>query len=352
MSPKEHVSAPTSERSCYRVGVDENGLGARVGPLVVTGVLARVEGRGQRLLSRKLPQALRADLDDSKALVSCHDISLGEAWARVVLERTQPRVELRSPDDLLRALLLDAPEVLQRPCPDSTRAQCWTQGDEAFEASEEQLERLRGHLDFLAEREVTMLGARTNLVCNGRLEELRQVGVNRFVADLHQMERLCSTFREGLPSDLEAVCGKVGGMSQYGRFFGPLSDRLHTVLVEGAAESAYLFPRLGTLRFVRDADASEPLVMLASLIGKYVRELTMRRIGHYYREQLGVAADEFAMPSGYHDPVSQRFVRETEAVRKRLAIVESCFLRSAVEPAVARAAKARKPTTTNQTELF
>ena len=38
------ASAETSIR--YRIGVDENGLGPRLGPMVVTAVLSRVTGPG------------------------------------------------------------------------------------------------------------------------------------------------------------------------------------------------------------------------------------------------------------------------------------------------------------------
>ena len=71
----------SGDASC-RVGVDENGLGARLGPLVVTAVLAEVSPAGQALLGRPLRGKIRADLGDSKRLVSHGDVTLGEAWAR------------------------------------------------------------------------------------------------------------------------------------------------------------------------------------------------------------------------------------------------------------------------------
>lgn len=317
----------------YRIGVDENGLGARLGPLLVTAVLARVDEGGARLLSRKLPEKLRRDLDDSKALVSCHDVSLGEAWARALFEREHPDVTPRSPAELFTALSLHGEEQLQGACPPSTKEQCWTQVGEAFQASDEQLERTRGHLRTLEARGVDLLLGRSSWVCTGKLNELKARGINRFSADLHEMERLVLELRRHAGHDVWAVCGKVGGMGQYGRFFGPLSGRLHTPLVEGAAESAYHFPGLGTLAFVRDADASDPLVMLASLVGKYFRELSMRRISTYYRTELGAPEDEFSVPSGYHDPVTRRFVDDTTELRTRLRILTSCFERSRDEAA-------------------
>src|SRR4051812_13105688 len=78
-SLRRDVTPPT-----FRIGADENGLGARLGPLVVTAVLARVTEQGQRVLSRRPPKRLQADLGDSKLLVSHGDVALGEAWSRAL----------------------------------------------------------------------------------------------------------------------------------------------------------------------------------------------------------------------------------------------------------------------------
>ena len=79
---------------------------------------------------------------------------------------------------------------------------------------------------------------------------------------------------------------------------------------------------------MRDADASDPLVMLASLVGKYVREILMDRIAGYYRNEL---KDPDLSPSGYHDPVTAKFVIRTAAIRKTLSIVQDCFERRPAE---------------------
>ena len=57
--------------------------------------------------------------------------------------------------------------------------------------------------------------------------------------------------------------------------FGPLAGRLHAIIEEGAKRSAYSFPGLGTIAFVRDADAHHLLVAMASMVGKWVREVMM-----------------------------------------------------------------------------
>lgn len=331
----------------FRIGIDENGLGARLGPLAVTGVLARVNERGERLLSRKLPKRLRAELDDSKRLVSCHDYSLGEAWARAIC-RTSPA----SPAALFAELSLEGQARLEAPCPRSAREQCWHTDQEAFVADQELVARVTDHVKYLASRGVTLCLARSSVVCVKLLNDKKESGVNRFMADLHAMEQLVLHFREHARTEVRAVCGKVGGIAEYSRFFGPLGGTLHVTLEEGRGKSAYRFPGLGEVSFVRDADGSDPLVMIASLIGKYVRELLMGRIARHYRSELG---EEGAAPSGYHDPVTDLFVERTQALRARRKLPIACFERAAADAARPRASESRakkKSRSSSQASLF
>jgi hypothetical protein len=281
-----------------------------------------VDARGAAQRRRKVPKASRAALDDSKVLVSCHDASLGEAWARVIAERMGK--DVRGPAALIRALCPESDDSLKSACPPSTKDQCWNARGERFSASEEQLSRIRGHISALDRRGIVIEAVHCDLTCTGRLNRLKQEGVHRFAADLHAMERLILHLREYAQEPVLATCGKVGGIGKYEPFFGPLSGRLHTALEEGQAQSAYYFPTLGEIRFVRDADASHPLVMLASLVGKYMREVLMGRIGRFYKDDL---EDPEMRPSGYHDPVTARFVEQTKGSRKKLAIVHDCFER-------------------------
>jgi ribonuclease HII len=317
----------------FHIGADENGLGSRLGPLIVTAVLAETDDAGERFLSRKLPKRMREDLDDSKRLMTHTDVGVGEAWARALTGDVA-----RSPGELFELLSLEGTNRLQEPCPKAAHAQCWNVGKESFSADDEQCGRVRAHLATFAKRGVLIREVRTSVVCTQQLNQNRDLGINRFMSDLHAMERLVLKLRESAGSPVLAVCGKVGGIGEYAKFFGPLAGWLHATIVEGQAESAYQFPKLGRLRFVRDADAHAPLVMLASLVGKYVRELFMSRIaGHY------PADDEAARPSGYHDPVTAAFVERTLLVRKRRRMPDRCFERERDPLAVANAKAGAAP---------
>ena len=69
------------------VGVDENGLGPRLGPLVVTAVLARASAEGAKLIGKRPRGGLASRLGDSKRLVSFEDSGLGGAWAVAMARR-------------------------------------------------------------------------------------------------------------------------------------------------------------------------------------------------------------------------------------------------------------------------
>jgi ribonuclease HII len=314
----------------YRIGADENGLGSRLGPLVVTGVLARVDERGTRALGRKLPARIREDLDDSKRLISHADYALGEAWARALTNDVA-----ENPTQLFELLSLEGTTQLSAPCPSHVRAQCWKTDGETFQADAKVVQRVRKHCDALRERGIELLGVQSSVVCTKRLNDARELGLNRFISDLHAMEALTLSLRKKAGADVHAVCGKVGGIGVYPKFFGPLSGWLHVVLAEGQAKSSYRFPGLGELHFVRDADASDPLVSLASLVGKYLREVLMGRIANHYGEHF-----EGGRPSGYHDPITASFVEQTALIRRKRRVPATCFERArdnveSVQPEVA-----------------
>jgi ribonuclease HII len=305
----------------FRMGIDENGLGPRLGPLVVTAIIARVSETGGRVAGKKPRGALARRLGDSKAMVSHGDVALGEAWARALAARIG--LDAERPDALIHALALDSRTELRRLCPSHVESQCWNTNGEAFEAERDLVAQVSTDLDKLAGKGIDVVGVRSSLVCTKRLNDERDRGRSRFDVDLHAMERIVLDVRERHTGDLDVVCGKVGGYARYSDAFGPLAGRLHAIIEEGAKRSAYSFPGLGTISFVRDADASHLLVAMASMVGKWIREVMMARIVRFY----GHHGDEALDASGYHDPVTDRFVAATALVRRKKEIPSACFER-------------------------
>jgi ribonuclease HII len=312
-------------QEAVRIGIDENGLGPRLGPLVVTAVVAVTSGDGHARAESRPKGALRQRLDDSKKLVAYRDNALGEAWARAIARR-MGHGDLRSPEAVVRVLSLDAPEVLRTPCPREHAAQCWSAAGEEFGCDDKLLARVERDLARLAEAGVNVTRAACVVTCTRRLNEGVERGLTRFDMDLHAMERLTLEARERAGRDVVATCGKVGGFDRYAPAFGPLGGRLHAVAVEGRARSEYVMPGLGSIAFVRDADARHLLVCMASLVGKWVRDVLMGRIVRYHRAD----APELPDASGYHDPVTTRFIDATRLSRKDRGLPDDCFERKAL----------------------
>ena len=202
------------------MGIDENGLGPRLGPLVVTAVVARVTGPGAAIANRKPRGALATRVGDSKAMVSHGDVMLGEAWARAIGARMG--INASDPDALIHALSLDARDELRRICPSHVASQCWSAAEETFEADAALLGTLAEDLAKLRDRGVDVLETVTAVVCTKKLNAEKSSGRSRFDVDLHTMERIVLSIAARNAGNLEAVCGKVGGYARYSDAFGPL----------------------------------------------------------------------------------------------------------------------------------
>lgn len=324
-----------------RLGIDENGLGSRLGPLVVTAAYgsfagiydekfrARLQSSANK--SKKLPKSAQATsrkntmVGDSKALLKHGDVSAGEAWARSLGSpySGSPLGDINGPQSLVEQILSPHIDDLQKICPQSSRSQCWDDFSPHFSATDEQLGRVSEVIQTWKRLGFELLGFRSTIVCSHQLNLNREQGIGRFDSDLGAMERLIIEAQRNEAQALDAVCGKVGGIAKYGNFFQHLNADKFSILKEERAESVYQFEKIGTVRFVRDADASDPLVMVASLVGKYLRELLMGHINQFYQNH------ERSLPivSGYNDPRTNAFVEQAEPLSKKLRINPSCFQR-------------------------
>jgi ribonuclease HII len=336
---------PPWTRAHY-VGIDENGMGPRLGPLIVTAVLATVDDAGAKLVSSRPRGAVAKRIGDSKKLVTFDDSALGEAWARAIAARGGARSERpRTPGELLAAIGLDGEATLQAPCPSHHVDLCWSTEGESFAATDEMVAACAKDLDRLAAKGVEVRRARVAVVCTKRLNDAVDRGLSRFDVDLHTMERLTLDARDEVRDEVYALCGKVGGFDFYGPRFGPLAGYLHTVLLESRARSEYQVPGVGRLAFVRDGDDTHLIIGLASLVGKWARDHLMRRVVRYHRTHGAAAGSgaDLAEASGYHDPVTTQFIKASALTRKDRRIAPACFERLALYPTSSAPKKPAKP---------
>ncbi len=133
-------------------------------------------------------------------------------------------------------------------------------------------------------------------------------------------ERLVLDARRATKRNLVAYCGMVGGIRAYENYFERFED-----VARQADDDHEVFQvaRVGQVRFEKKADDRHLPVAIASMVGKVVRELTMGRIVRYYRDR----DEAIGKASGYHDPVTARFVDGTQHTRRRLNVATDCFER-------------------------
>jgi hypothetical protein len=186
-----------------------------------------------------------------------------------------------------------------------------------------QIEKGRSVLDQLDSAGINVVNLRSAVACASILNsEVQRLG-SKFTVDLSLFERLVLACRDVVSTEVEAYCGLVGGIRKYSRYFQYLGRSQLKTLEEVSGRSAYWVKGVGSLAFEVDADAYHLPVSLASMVGKYLRELIMERQNRYYLEH----DPRLRRVSGYHDRNTKDFVERSLPLRKRLGIAKECFER-------------------------
>lgn len=153
---------------------------------------------------------------------------------------------------------------MRAPCPNETAAAACLGSDvtlPAFGAGPTAVH--RSTAEGLRQAGVHLRAVRTVTTCAARLNDSRARGLSRFDVDLRAMLDLVSALRAEAGREVSAVCGKVGGRSVD---HAVLIDAFTWATTESctAARASYAVPTVGSVAFVQDADASHPIVSLAS----------------------------------------------------------------------------------------
>ncbi|MCG8557030.1 MAG: hypothetical protein MJD61_17355, partial [Proteobacteria bacterium] len=288
-------------RLVWLVGVDENGLGPRLGPLVATAICAETR-RYRRPSLCELGR--RLGIHDSKLTSAFGKMRHTEGIVLALVERLSGALP-RDADALLASVSLAGLAALRAPCPKHSAPQCW-QTRLSLPAFGGDIGCGHAALQQLAKAGVRLRRARSLLACARVFNaESARLG-SRFALDVSMFERLLVDAREASQADLEARCGMVGGIRGYVPYFTLLRPDDVQVLRQATGRVSYRVAGLGRVHFEVDADARHLLVALASMLGKYLRELAMERQNRFYARH----GRHLAAVSGYHDPRTRRFIEQ------------------------------------------
>ena len=319
-------------------GLDEAGLGPRLGPLVVSAAAFRVHGGKEPFaLEDRLPGLVgRAPtlghgveplpLDDSKRLYrSGRGLSLLERTALSFFYALHGKV----PENLgswVRKVTVHGDVVLQE-CP-------WYGPDPRalplplFHVPEE-IARVGERVALLLEQhgaEVSHLVA--DVVTAPELNRRIERSGNKASALASSYETLMSRVAgDGSANRVELDADKLGGRAYYaGLLQRVFPGRFPSVEEEGRVRSTYRIARPGgevRVRFLRKGDATLAHVALASILSKYTRELFMTLFNRFW----GARMPGLRPTAGY--PLdARRFLSEISPAARKLGLDPARFTRA------------------------
>lgn len=312
----------------YLVGIDENGFGPVLGPLNVTGVLFEVERYEHNLweklndvFSRKFSQKNRFKLTDSKQMTP-------REWEKIalilyfLLFKEIPRFS----STFLKKFILKEKSLVKK-CGEEEKNMCW-EPDFSLPLWEERnfLEEIppagKRTKDILEREKIRILALNTLICCPYNFNFLLQV-YNKAELNLYLFETLIKYYYQKYRGEFLFICGKIGGIKYYHRYF-KLLNKYHCLKFSEKDElSEYHFENLGKVSFIKDGDENYFPISLSSIIGKYIREIFMRRINTYFSSRVS------GLPyvSGYRDKFTKEFIKRVEGELFRLNISPLCFRR-------------------------
>lgn len=303
------------------VGVDENGLGPRLGPLMATAIAIEFESYDAE---EAITIARELGIDDSKATSSFKKLRLVESLALALARRALGEAP-ENADAFLEAMLLGGLASLRSRCPSPrSAAQCFEAAlplpfaGGAADEGEELLERLETRASL------KLLRAQSSAACPKRLNDALLEGQNKLAVDLELFERLLLEARGALGRELHAVCGMIGGIRDIPRFSRVIGAEHYRTLRRERGLLEYEVKGQFLMRFEIGADASHLPVALASMLGKYTRELINYRMLEFYRKR----DPRLPLASGYHDRITTEFIERAQPIRKSEGVELACFLRA------------------------
>lgn len=288
------------------VGIDENGFGPRLGPLVVTASLVNVEGI-ECLLHSSLKESKK--ICASGRMAFCEELAL--SFYKLLYGYFPP-----TPLVFLSALLLTQQEECDSPFP-----HCILNFSLPHWSAIHDLDIVKARA-YLQEIHIKLLEIKSIVLCPGRFNSRLECFSSKHHLEYSLFEELILYFRERYKSDeILFLCGRIGSTKNYSPFF------YRFFLVAGSeereGETCYYLPYRGEVRFITDGDEKYFPITLSSIIGKYIRELFVEQMNNFFRAHL----PHLPYCSGYMNAITKEFIEETKELRKNLGIPDKCFFR-------------------------
>lgn len=321
----------------FVAGIDENGLGPKLGPLVATGALFDVGAGGYvpRAFERAFERIRRggaARVADSKAVMASRDMAAGETTVlalSALLAGTDSPVAIPASCGAFLDLVCGPGHAdLRSGCPPAAAPLCFGEDEDLplFGGDRRESEALALSVrDSLAEEGIRLAAVECEVVCAGRFNEAfrRDPGLSKADFDLGLFENRIVSLSRRARGEALFLCGKVMNLANYAPRLQLVRGYPLLQRSDGREESRYRLQDLGEVRFILDGDSKHAPVSLASMFGKYVREIFVSRLNRFFSRLLPALRPA----SGYGDPATDELIRRALPVLETAGVPAECFLR-------------------------
>jgi len=307
---------PDLKNRCSFSGIDENGYGPVLGPLVVTSVKGNLPG--DPLIEGALDRYLfPLKIEDSKRIFlrSKSSYSGGEIIAHALLECAG--IKARTLRELTEKLTGSDWKCLFGSCEELE----YLHRDYPLPIWAKYIEE-NNLRDFLSRVDIKIEGISSKVLFAPEFNKRVDKFNNKALLDLSLFVELLKNSE----SHTVALVGKIGGMRRYQPYFEMLGIPVLETIYEEPERSSYRISvddKDQTIHFIRNGDEIFFPIAFASIIGKYLRELFM----FSFNQSLGFK-EKIPYGSGYrHDSKTYELI---QALKKRFGEkkTKECFLRS------------------------
>lgn len=264
------------------LGIDENGLGPLMGPLVITGTLINTD-------KEEVPWF--EDISDSKEFFSRKVDSFSQLEEIAtslfyLIEGEEPS----SPLEILKSFSA-LPTCI------SNFNICTGNIPEGFlwSKSEGRKKRCERFSNWTAKNGIEIINITSIVLCPKRINDFTEKGNNKFLLDLSSFCEIIKGITD--KNGLSVYAGRIGGIKFYRKYlFYYLPEYQCDIVREDEDSSLYRMKYKDeefSVGFFTDVEKKYFPAAISSLAGKYIRELFMAGI----RKTLGISEDI----SGYHD---------------------------------------------------
>lgn len=263
----------------YLCGIDENGFGPILGPLVITGVLTEED--------LKIPSYIK----DSKILYKKRD-DFEKIEEIAILSYFLIKKELpQSPFQILK-------KFSSFKCPFDENI-CEKNVPLKFK-NENQKEILNKHFNFVEERD-KFKEIKVNIVCPYIFNEETKKKNSKFIVNLSNFCKIIKEMEKY--ENVKFFCGKIGGLTYYRKYLDYFFPEYEIITIKEEADfSSYKMRKKGVnfeINFYKNVEKVSPPACLSSIIGKFIREIIMESI----RKSLNLEE-----VSGYRDKKTKKSI--------------------------------------------